>query len=160
MGTDLYYVSISKVGRWWWSLISMMTMLTIWKWGGVGSQLSEIITFDDWFLVAKLFFSEPVVFHMSCFFPWFWPFFLLLKELVVLRLVFSTKKKGQNHGKKQGMWRTTGSEKNHLATRNQSSKVMISESWWLPTPPHCQKVSIVIIEIKLHHHLLTFEMIT
>jgi len=34
----------------------MMTMLTFWKWGGVGSnQLSEIITFDDWFLVAKWF---------------------------------------------------------------------------------------------------------
>jgi hypothetical protein len=26
-------------------------------------------------------------------------------------------------------------------------------------PPHFQKVSIVIIEIKLHHHLPTFEMI-
>ena len=82
-------------------------MLTFWKWGGVGSnQLSEIITFDDWFLVAKWFFFEPVVFHMPCFSHDFGPFFLLNK-LVVLRLVFSTKKKGQNHGKKQGMWKNT-----------------------------------------------------
>ena len=46
-----------------------MTMLTFWKCGVGSHQLSEIITFDDWFLVAKWFFSEPVVFSHVLFFP-------------------------------------------------------------------------------------------
>jgi hypothetical protein len=41
---------------------------------------------------------------------------------------FQQKKRAKIIGKKKACENTTGSEKNHLATRNQSSKVMISES--------------------------------
>ena len=45
-----------------------------------------------------------------------------------LRPVFQQKKRFKIMGKNKACENTTGSEKNHLAKQNQSSKVMISES--------------------------------
>ena len=109
-----------------------MTMFTFWQWGGVGShQHSEIITFDDWVLVAKWFFYEVRVFSHALFFPMILALFSLLKKLVVKRLVFSTKKKGQNHRKRQGMWKNTNfGEESLTMIHLDCSRWLNVGRWW------------------------------
>ena len=64
-------------------------------------------------------------FSHALFFPMILALFFLLTKLVVLRLVFSTKKKGQNHGKKQGMW------KNNKFVEESLTMIYLDYSRWL-----------------------------